>query len=59
MSIKLASHVFGIALAMLPIGLLVTILTHNGAWFAGSIILAIETVIISILFTVYKTKFRR
>ena len=30
MSIKLASHVFGIALAMLPIGLLVTILTHNG-----------------------------
>jgi hypothetical protein len=56
MSIKLASHVFGIALAMLP---MVTIFTHNGAWFAGSVILAIETVIISILFTVYKVKIKK
>jgi uncharacterized membrane protein YkgB len=59
MSIKLASHVFGIALAMLPVGLLITIFTHNGAWFAGSIILATETVIISILFTIYKSKIKR
>jgi hypothetical protein len=59
MSIKFAQHLFGIALILLPLGLFATILTHSGTWFAGSIILAIETVIISILFTIYRTKIRK
>jgi hypothetical protein len=59
MSIKLASHVFGIALAMLPIGLLMTIITHQGGWFAAALIIAVEVVLGSILYTVYKTKIRR
>jgi len=59
MSIKLTTHLFGIALALLPFGFLVTILTHNGAWFAGTIIIAIEIVIGSILYTIYRTKIKR
>lgn len=59
MSIKLASHVFGVALAILPVGLLITILSHNGAWFAGAIILAVEIVVISILFTIYRARIRK
>lgn len=59
MSVKLARHLFGITLILLPLGLVTTILTHNGAWFAASIILAIETVIISILFIIYRAKVRK
>ena len=59
MSIKIAQHLFGIVLIILPLGLIATVLTKNGAWFAASIILAIETVIISILFTIYRTKVRK
>jgi hypothetical protein len=59
MSIKLAQHVFGIALALLPLGLLVTILTHNGAWFGAAIILAVEIVICSLLYTIYRNNFRK
>ena len=59
LSIRLATHVFGIALALLPIGLLATIFTKNGAWFAGALIIAIETVLLSIIFTVYKTKIKK
>jgi hypothetical protein len=59
MSIKLAQHLFGIVLILLPIGLFATLFTHNGAWFAASIILAIETVILSILYTVYRTRIKK
>jgi hypothetical protein len=59
MSIKLAQHLFGIVLILLPVGLFITLFTRNGAWFAGTIILAIETIIISILFTIYRTKIKR
>ena len=59
MSIKLAQHLFGIVLILLPVGLFITLFTHNGAWFAAAIILAVETVILSILYTVYRTKIRK
>lgn len=59
MNIKLTTHLFGIALALLPFGLVATVLTHNGAWFAGTIIIAVEIVIGSILYTIYRTKFKR
>jgi hypothetical protein len=53
------THIFGIALILLPLGLIATVLSHNGAWFAGAIILAVEIVIGSILYTIYKAKFKR
>jgi hypothetical protein len=59
MSIKLASHVFGIALALLPIGLLLTIITHQGGWFAAAVIIAVEIVIGSILFTIYRARIKK
>jgi hypothetical protein len=59
MSIKLTTHLFGIALAMLPVGLLLTIITHQGGWFAASVIIAVEIVIGSILFSIYKTRIRK
>jgi hypothetical protein len=53
------THLFGIALALLPVGLLLTVLTRNGSWFAGALIIAIEVVIGSILFTIWKVKIKK
>jgi hypothetical protein len=59
MSIKLTTHLFGIALALLPLGLLVTIITRQGGWFAAALIIAVEVVLGSILFTVYRIKMKK
>ena len=59
MSIKLTTHIFGIALMLLPLGLFATIFTRNGAWFAGAVILAVEIVIGSILYTIYRVKIKK
>jgi len=59
MSIKIAQHLFGIALIILPFGLFATVLSHNGAWFAGTIIIAVEIVIGSILYTIYRVKIKK
>jgi len=59
MSVKLATHVFGIALALLPLGLIATVLTSNGAFFALAVILAVETVLGSVLFTVWQKYFKK
>jgi len=58
MSIKLTTHLFGIALALLPLGLVATIITHQGGWFAAAVILAVEVVIGSLLFTICKNKIK-
>ena len=49
MNIRLTTNIFGIVLILLPVGLLLTVLTGNGAWFAGAVIIAIESVSFSIV----------
>jgi len=58
MKIELVTHIFGIALALLPFGFVVTILTHNGAWFAGAIIIDVEVITFTLLLTIY-TRMKR
>jgi hypothetical protein len=58
MSIELATNLFGIVLILLPLGLVATIITHQGGWFAAAVILAVEVVIGSLLFTIYKNKIK-
>ena len=58
MKIELVTHIFGIALALLPFGFVVTILTRNGAWFAGAIIIDVEVITFTLLLTIY-TRMKR
>jgi hypothetical protein len=59
LNIRLTTNIFGIVLILLPVGLLLTVLTRNGAWFAGAVIIAIESVLLSIVYTIYKQIIRK